>query len=57
MKNMAYFRDSPLHNEKVRVVYIKLNTLEERLNNMLLGLVAVQEILGNVGQGDLRANS
>jgi hypothetical protein len=47
------FGDSALHDEEMGIVDVKLDRLEEGLDDVLLGFVAIEEVLGYVGQRDL----
>ena len=51
---MTNLRDPTLHDQKVRVVDVKLYALEQGLDGMLLGLVAVEEIFRNVRERNLQ---
>jgi hypothetical protein len=48
--------DLPLHDEKVRIVDVELNGLEELLDELLRRLVAVHEVLGEVRKSDLEVS-
>lgn len=54
---MTNLRDPTLHDQEVGVVDVKLYALEQGLDGMLLGLVAVEEIFRNVRERNLQHTS
>ena len=50
---VTYLCYPPLHNDKVWIVDIKLNRLEECLDLTLLGFVTIQKVLGDVWNSNL----
>lgn len=46
-------RNTTLHDQKVRIVNVELDTLEEELNRLLGRLVAIKKILGYIWEGNL----
>ena len=51
-KNM-YLSDTPLHDQEVGVVDVELYTLKEGLHGLLRGLVAIEEVLGEIRDSNL----
>ena len=51
-KNM-YLSDTPLHDQEVGVVDVELYTLKEGLYGLLRRLVAIEEVLGKIGNSNL----
>jgi hypothetical protein len=44
-----YFRDTALHNQKVGIVDVELNTLKQELDLLLCRFVSVQDIFRYIG--------
>lgn len=51
---MNHLRDSPLHDYEVRVVNVQLYRLKQAQYSLLLHLMPIEDVFGDVGQGDLR---
>ena len=51
----TYLGDSPLHDQEIWIVNIKLHTLKQAMNLMLLNLVAIDQILRDIREGNLSA--
>jgi hypothetical protein len=45
---VCYLCNAPLHDNKVRIVDVQLNTLKHGLNSVHLTLVAIEEVFRNV---------
>ena len=53
-RSRTHLRDTALHDEEIGVVDVQLHALEERLNGLLRRLMPVEEVLGDIGDGNLR---
>ena len=49
----AHLGDTTLHDEEIGVVDVELHTLEQRLDSLLCHFVAIEEVLGYIGDGNL----
>jgi hypothetical protein len=47
------FGDTTLHDQEIRVIDVELDTLEDGLNDILLGFVTIQKVFGDIGESDL----
>ena len=55
-RSKVYLCNTTLHDEKVWIVDVELDALEEILDTLLSRLVAVEEVLGYVGKRDLTSD-
>lgn len=51
------FSDAALHNDKVGIIDVELNGLEEAKHSLLLDFMPVEDVFGDVWEGNLGAKS
>jgi hypothetical protein len=42
-----------LHDQEIWIIDVELDTLEDSLDDILLGFVTVQKVFGDIGESDL----
>lgn len=53
MMELANFGDMALHDHEIRAVDVELHAFKDGLDEVSLGLMAIQEISRDIGKGDL----
>ena len=49
----ANFSDTTLHDQEIWVIDVNLDTLEDSLDDILLGFVTVYKVFEDIGESDL----